>query len=219
MDTAPTAEEPLAQTQQALSAGRVVAYVDGTTGLINAGALDATKYTHINYAFANLDPNGNVYFTYPSQDDPNINALKALKANNPNLKILISVGGWTWSNHFSAVTADPAKRANLVNSAWNLVTSRNVDGIDIDWEWPGWQGEGDNGVCAGTCDGERLRVLMQDLWNSRPAGKPEHGRQRQPWRREQLRRFPQYHDVRLPRRLGTRLGPPREHLRWHDQRG
>jgi GH18 family chitinase len=162
-----SAEEPVATAKAAVSAGRVVAYVDGTVGTISTSGLDATKYTHINYAFANLDANGNVYFTYPAQDSANLNAIKGLKSQNPNLKILISVGGWTWSNHFSSVAGDATRRTTMVNSLWSLVNNNNVDGIDIDWEWPGWQGEGDNGVCGGTCDGSRLVTLMQQIWNAR----------------------------------------------------
>jgi chitinase len=159
--------ESVAETSQALSAGRVIAYVDGTVGTISTAGLDATKYTHINYAFANLDANGNVYFTYPAQDTTNLNNIKALKNTNPNLKVLVSVGGWTWSNNFSIVAGDANKRTTMVNSIWSLVNNNGIDGIDIDWEWPGWQGEGDNAVCAGTCDGDRIVSLMQAIWNAR----------------------------------------------------
>src|SRR5258706_15210245 len=72
-------DETIGQSQQAISAGRVIAYVDGTTGSINVGALDANKYTHINYAFADLDAGGNVFSHFGAQDDNNINALKGLK--------------------------------------------------------------------------------------------------------------------------------------------
>jgi chitinase len=166
-DNSPVAEEAVGQTTQALSAGRVIAYVDGTVGTISTAGLDANKYTHINYAFANLDANGNVYFTYPAQDTTNLNNIKALRNINPNLKVLVSVGGWTWSNNFSIVAGDANKRTTMVNSIWALVNNNGLDGIDIDWEWPGWQGEGDNAVCAGTCDGDRIVTLMQAIWNAR----------------------------------------------------
>lgn len=159
------------QTTQAVSAGRVVAYVDGTVGHIDTSKLSAGKYTHINYAFANLDAWGNVYFTYGQQDINIINQLKALKSSNPNLKIILAIGGWTWSDHFSTVAGDAGRRANFVNTAWSLVNQHGLDGIEIDWEFPGYGGEAGNSICWGTCDGQRFIWLLNDLKNAKPGGK------------------------------------------------
>jgi len=82
------------------------------------------------------------------------NQLKKLKAKHPGLKILISVGGWTWSDKFSdaALTAD--SRRTLVKScidmyikgafAAGLSHPGVFDGIDIDWEYPAVLGNTDH---------------------------------------------------------------------------
>ncbi len=83
----------------------------------------------------------------------NFNQLKKLKVKNPNLKVLISLGGWTYSKYFSDVAATPASRQKFVASCIDTYLKGNIkayggaggpgtaagifDGIDIDWEWPG----------------------------------------------------------------------------------
>lgn len=105
-------------------------------------------------------------------DDPgqalagNFNQLRQLKAAYPHLKVLISLGGWTWSKHFSRAAATPEGRARLVTSCVDLYLRGNLptdgtpqggegaaagvfDGVDIDWEWPGaaeWAQHPGNGV-------------------------------------------------------------------------
>lgn len=60
-----------------------------------------------------------------------------LKLAHRNLKVLLSVGGWTYSQsgHFNFVI-DAGKRAAFVSSAVQLVEDYGFDGIDIDFEFP-----------------------------------------------------------------------------------
>ncbi|HEX3784020.1 MAG TPA: glycosyl hydrolase family 18 protein [Pseudonocardiaceae bacterium] len=83
----------------------------------------------------------------------NFNQLKELKAEHPNLKILLSIGGWTYSKYFSDVAATAASRQKFVSSCVNMFIDGNLpseggfggngtaagifDGFDIDWEYPG----------------------------------------------------------------------------------
>ncbi|MDX3188128.1 glycosyl hydrolase family 18 protein [Streptomyces sp. MN03-5084-2B] len=83
----------------------------------------------------------------------NFNQLKKLKAKHPNLKVLVSLGGWTYSKYFSDVAATDASRKKFVSSCVDTWLKGNIapyggaggpgtaagifDGIDLDWEWPG----------------------------------------------------------------------------------
>ncbi|MFF4866231.1 glycosyl hydrolase family 18 protein [Streptomyces sp. NPDC001231] len=126
----------------------------------------ASKITHINYAFGNVTGGkctiGDSYADYDKAftadqsvsgvadtwDQPlrgNFNQLRQLKAKYPNIKVLWSFGGWTWSGGFADAAKNPTAFAQ---SCYDLVKDSrwaNVfDGIDIDWEYPN--------ACGLTCD-------------------------------------------------------------------
>ncbi|MFE4632678.1 glycoside hydrolase family 18 protein [Streptomyces sp. NPDC056773] len=147
----------------------------------------ASKLTHINYAFGNISADGKCFTgNIPGEADAwadyvrpldaensvdgvaddwvqplagNFNQLRELKAKHPNLKVLISLGGWSWSTHFSDAALTPASRKALVSSCIDLYIKGNLpqdgsrggagsaaglfDGIDLDWEWPGSSGDTD----------------------------------------------------------------------------
>ncbi|MFJ9966527.1 glycosyl hydrolase family 18 protein [Streptomyces avermitilis] len=132
--------------------------------LVTSGS--AAKITHINYAFGNVTGGkcaiGDSYADYDKAftadqsvsgvadtwDQPlrgNFNQLRQLKAKYPNLKVLWSFGGWTWSGGFGAAAANPAAFAQ---SCYDLVEDPRwadvFDGIDIDWEYPN--------ACGLSCD-------------------------------------------------------------------
>ncbi|MEZ4996980.1 MAG: glycosyl hydrolase family 18 protein [Bacteroidales bacterium] len=81
--------------------------------------MDASKLTHINYAFANII-DGEVRFGSEAIDDTEMNAddireLSESKKVNPDLKILVSAGGWGWSGNFSdAALTDSSRKLALV---------------------------------------------------------------------------------------------------------
>src|SRR5205814_33384 len=105
-------------------------------------SIPAGKLTHINYAFANI-VNGKCAIGDTSADIDkfysgdrrnalrgNFNQLIKLKQNYPQLKILISVGGWSWSNSFSDVALTPASRQTFVQSCIDLFIKGQYPGID-----------------------------------------------------------------------------------------
>jgi chitinase len=94
----------------------------------------------------------------------NFGELARLKARYPYLKLLISVGGWTWSGRFSDAALTDASRATFTQTALDLFIRRwpgLFDGIDIDWEFPvagGMQGNVERAV-----DRENFTLLLEEL--------------------------------------------------------
>jgi chitinase len=118
----------------------VCAYVFPNGTVLTPGQLDARKLTRVNYAFANIAQGRMVEGS--SIDAANFVALNALKKDNPRLSILVSVGGWLWSGGFSDMALTPASRATFIDSVEVFVTRYNLDGLDLDWEFPGEPGAG-----------------------------------------------------------------------------
>lgn len=116
----------------------VIGYVFARDKPLVVGEIAAEKLTHINYAFANIR-DGEMVEGF--KDDPgNFRVLNGLKARNPNLKVLVSVGGWTWSGNFSDVALTVQSRTRFIVSAVAFLRRYQLDGLDIDWEYPGQKG-------------------------------------------------------------------------------
>ena len=129
-----------AQTTSSTAIKQVVAYVFAKDQILVAAEIDARKLTRINYAFANVQ-NGEVVPGF-AHDAENFAVLRSLKGQNPGLAVVVSVGGWTWSGNFSDAALTPASRARFIDSAVRFVTKYELDGLDIDWEYPGQTGDG-----------------------------------------------------------------------------
>ncbi len=119
----------------------IIAYAGGFRGLMNMDSIHAEKLTHLNYAFIDIKDN-RAFLHNEAIDTLNLLALKRLKLVNPSLKIILSIGGWSWSNNFSDAALSDSSRLGFANSAANLVKRFDCDGIDIDWEYPGQVGAG-----------------------------------------------------------------------------
>ncbi len=159
--------EPQATLPPDLAAGKLVVgyfaeWAPGQGYLVSD--IPAKKITHINYAFSNISDNGKCQLGDPKADvervysaaesvsgvadttDPaslhfhgSFNQLLELKAKYPYLKVLISIGGYSWSGNFSNAALTDASRKTFVKSCIDLYfnTYKGVfDGIDIDWELP-----------------------------------------------------------------------------------
>ena len=112
----------------------IIAYIDGSSSL-DASKIAANKVTHINYAFANIK-DGKAYFANESVDVENLKKLNGLKADNPKLKVLISVAARDWLKSFSGtpLTDDVAKV--FAKSVVDIIKANDLDGVDINWGYP-----------------------------------------------------------------------------------
>lgn len=118
----------------------VIAYVFPQNHVLQPGEIAAQKLTRINYAFANIK-DGHIVEGFPT-DPANFAALNALKKENPSLTVLVSVGGWLWSGNFSDAVLTQQSRKVFIDSVVAFIEKYDLDGLDIDWEYPGQVGAG-----------------------------------------------------------------------------
>lgn len=139
--------------------------------LVNPLSIDYSKYTVINYAFFSPQLDGTIISTDTWADEnlllgqpdwanggylPNTNIVDL--AHNNGVKILPSIGGWTLSSNFPSIAADPTIRANFVQACVGLIDTYGFDGVDLDWEYPGYAPH--NG---GPADMNNFTLLLQDI--------------------------------------------------------
>jgi chitinase len=118
----------------------VIGYVAGYNGVIDIEKIDATKLTHINYAFIDIKDN-KAWLHNEVTDTTNFRKLNLLKQKKPSLKILISIGGWSWSKNFSDATLTDSSRKAFAVSSVDIIYKYDLDGVDIDWEYPNMNGD------------------------------------------------------------------------------
>ncbi len=118
---------------------QIIAYIFPKDGIIAPQEVSAAKLTRINYAFANLQK-GEIVEGF-AHDAENFAVLNSLKRDNPSLTVLVSVGGWAWSGDFSDMALTKQSRKLFIESAVKFVEKYELDGVDIDWEYPGMAGD------------------------------------------------------------------------------
>ena len=132
------AEKPTESPTNTKSSKKIVGYYAAWSKYsgFTPSKIDANKFTHINYAFANIGSDNKITLGYPDIDGANIKELNQLKTKNPNLKTIISVGGWSWSGRFSDVALTQESRNTFADSVIDFIIKYDFDGVDIDWEYP-----------------------------------------------------------------------------------
>ena len=140
--------------------------------LVNAETIFYEKYTVINYAFFNPTTDGTIISTdswadenlllgpmiwWPVQTHDSTKSIPYL-AHQSGVKVLPSIGGWSLSYNFSGIAADPVKRQNFAQNCVQLIETYHFDGIDLDWEYPGYAPNG--GTPA---DKQNFTLLLQEI--------------------------------------------------------
>jgi chitinase len=118
----------------------IAGYVFTRGAALQPGQIDPHKITRINFAFANIE-GGRVVVSSPV-DAQSLTALVNLRHENSSLTVLVSVGGWLGSAPFSDVSLTKESRHLFIESASELVARYDLDGLDVDWEYPGMAGAG-----------------------------------------------------------------------------
>ena len=130
----------------------VVAYVTAGSDVMP----DPKAMTHINYAFGHV----NETFNGINVDNPDrLHKIADLKKQNPELKVILSVGGWG-SGRFSEMAADSLNRAAFAADSKRVIDEFNLDGIDIDWEYPT---SSEAGISSSPEDTDNYTKLMRDI--------------------------------------------------------
>jgi len=111
---------------------KVIAYY--SAGPDSVDLIPAEHLDEIIYSFCHL--NGNRLAVDDTQDSVTINRLVGLKSINPNLKIVLSLGGWGGCEPCSAVFSTDSARKEFAQSVLELSQGLGTDGIDLDWEYP-----------------------------------------------------------------------------------
>lgn len=130
----------------------IVAYVTSWTHEVP----DPWVMTHINYAFGHV----NDTFNGVRIDNPErLRMIVGLKKQNPNLKVMLSVGGWG-SGRFSEMAATAENRTSFARDCKRIAEEFGLDGIDIDWEYPT---QGGAGISSSPDDTKNFTLLLQTL--------------------------------------------------------
>lgn len=114
----------------------VIGYYSGNSTLADSFAVE--KLTHIIFSFGHLK--GNRLSIGNAGDSATVQKLVSLKARNPGLKVILSLGGWGGCEFCSPVFAADRGRKEFAVSVLGLMNYFKTDGIDLDWEYPAIEG-------------------------------------------------------------------------------
>ncbi|XP_054155860.1 probable chitinase 10 [Oppia nitens] len=138
--------------------------------------------THLMYGFAALDDASSKIKLF----DPNLDTgdtdwhcgqwgkgfyrrtVDLRKYTNPKLKVIISIGGWNeGSTKYSTMVSSPDRRRAFVQSVLDHLKLYGFDGLDLDWEYPGFnaktQDPGDDRTPGNPKDKQNYIALLSEL--------------------------------------------------------
>ena len=130
----------------------VVAYVTSWSEVMP----DPQYMTHINYAFGHVNESFN---GVKIDNEERLRQIVDLRKQKPELKVLLSIGGWG-SGRFSEMAANDEYRRAFAADCDRVVKEFALDGIDIDWEYPTCSMAN---ISSSPDDTENFTLLMQDI--------------------------------------------------------
>ncbi|WP_122639441.1 peroxiredoxin [Romboutsia sp. Marseille-P6047] len=125
----------------------VMEYVLGNPKNVDPNFLDA-----VIYAFVEINPDGSLLVPTPRY----LEYLVSLKRYNPQLQVIAAIGGWG-AEGFSDAASTPKSRYDFARQVNRLINNYNLDGIDIDWEYPGSSA---SGIKSSINDRENFTLLL-----------------------------------------------------------
>ena len=128
----------------------VMEYVLGNPKNIDIRFLDA-----IIYAFVEIDSSGNLVVPAPSF----LRSMVRLKEEKPEWLVIAAIGGWA-ADGFSDAALTPTSRYNFARNVQKLINDYKLDGIDLDWEYPGSSA---SGIKSRPQDRENFTLLITAL--------------------------------------------------------
>lgn len=153
-------------------APRVIAYV------LDRGAslppVDAARLDTVIYSFAVVDAQHRVQLPRAGMAE-RLSRLAAEHGATGRLQVLLAIGGWGAGNFSEAAASEPARRT-FAQTAVELVRRHDLDGLDIDWEYPTLPGPG---ISHSPADRENFPLLLQALRDGLDALSGETGRRYQ----------------------------------------
>lgn len=142
------------------SSSCVTAYYAGPANRLDS--FNTQQLTHLIFSFGHLK--GNTLHIGTAADTACIQKMVSLKSGNPQLKIILSLGGWGGCYSCSPVFATAAGRREFAASVKTLTDYFKTDGIDLDWEYPAIAGHPGHPYSAD--DKKHFTQLLKTLRNS-----------------------------------------------------
>ncbi|MBK8494402.1 MAG: glycoside hydrolase family 18 protein [Chitinophagaceae bacterium] len=143
---------------------KIIAYYTGNGEAIKQWPVD--KLTHIIFSFLKIQ---NDTLTFHNQNqEKSLQQLVALKKEYPQLKIMVSIGGWGGCSFCSSLFAGDEHRRHFAKTTVALFKQYGIDGIDLDWEYPAIEGYPGHAYAAADKNNftELVKALRQEMGNN-----------------------------------------------------
>lgn len=141
-------------------------YADWSASYLPPESIDWSKFDVVDFAFAEPTSDGGLQFTQDNSSDL-LHRLVTL-AHAAGKRVKLSVGGWTGSAYFSTLVASSGSRNKFIQNIVQAYNAYNLDGIDIDWEYPAAPGAPGNAQSPN--DSANYLVFLKGLRAALPDG-------------------------------------------------